>query len=146
MPNINNFFTKEQKLEIEKSIKTAELNTSGEIRVHIESKCEGSELDRAAFWFAELKMHKTEKRNGVLIYMAVDDRKFAIIGDIGINAAVEENFWDSTKDLMLDFFKEEKYAQGLSVGIIQAGLQLKKHFPYQTDDVNELADEISFGK
>lgn len=146
MSNINNFFTKEQKQEIEKAIKTAELNTSGEIRVHVESKCEGSELDRAAYWFAELKMHKTEKRNGVLVYMAVDDRKFAIIGDIGINAAVEDNFWDSTKDLMLDFFKEEKYAQGLSVGIIQAGLQLKKHFPYQTDDVNELADEISFGK
>lgn len=146
MPNIQNLFTKEEKLEIEKAIQTAELNTSGEIRVHVESKCEGSELDRAAFWFAELKMHKTEKRNGVLIYMAAHDKKFAIIGDIGINAAVEEDFWDVTKELMLGFFKEGKYPQGLSVGIIQAGLQLKKHFPYQTDDVNELSDEISFGK
>ena len=146
MPNINNFFTKEQKKEIENAIKTAELNTSGEVRVHVESKCAGSELDRAAFWFAELKMHKTEKRNGVLVYMAVEDRKFAIIGDVGINAVVEDHFWDSTKELMLDFFKDGKFAQGLSVGIIQAGLQLQKYFPYQTDDVNELADEISFGK
>lgn len=146
MTNINNFFTKEEKQEIEKSIKTAELNTSGEVRVHIESKCNENELDRAAYWFAELKMQKTEKRNGVLFYMAVDDRKFAILGDIGINAAVEQNFWDSTKELMLSFFKDGKYAQGLSVGIIQAGLQLQKHFPYQSDDVNELADEISYGK
>lgn len=146
MSNTNSFFTKEQKKEIENAIKTAELNTSGEIRVHIENKCVGSELDRAAYWFAELKMHKTEKRNGVLVYMGISDRKFAIIGDIGINAAVDKNFWNSTKELMLSFFKEEKFTQGLSVGIIQAGLQLKKHFPYQTDDVNELADEISFGK
>lgn len=146
MPNINNFFNKEQKQEIEKAIKTAELNTSGEVRVHVESKCPGSELDRAAYWFAELKMHKTEKRNGVLFYMAVEDRKFAILGDIGINAAVEKDFWNSTKELMMSFFKEGKFAQGLTVGIIQAGLQLKQHFPYKTDDVNELADEISFGK
>lgn len=146
MSNINNFFTKEQKQEIEKAIKTAELNTSGEVRVHIESKCTGNELDRAAYWFAELKMHKTEKRNGVLFYMAIEDRKFAIIGDIGINAKVETDFWDTTKELMLGFFKDGKYTQGISVGIIQAGLQLKKHFPYQSDDVNELVDEISFGK
>ncbi|MFA9392802.1 MAG: TPM domain-containing protein [Prolixibacteraceae bacterium] len=146
MVNINTFFSKEQKQEIEKAIKTAELNTSGEVRVHIENKCEGSELDRAAYWFAELKMHKTEKRNGVLVYMAVEDKKFAVIGDVGINAAVDENFWDATKELMLSFFKDGKYAQGLTVGIIQAGLQLQKHFPYQSDDINELADEISFGK
>lgn len=146
MPNITTVFTKEQKKEIETAIQTAELNTSGEVRVHIESKCPESELDRAAYWFSELKMHKTDQRNGVLFYVALEDKKFAILGDIGINKAVEEGFWDSTKELMLDFFKDGKYAQGLTVGIIQAGLQLKKHFPYQTDDVNELADEISFGK
>lgn len=140
------FFSKEEKQEIEKAIKTAELNTSGEVRVHIESNCPEDELDRAAFWFAELKMHKTEQRNGVLFYMALDDKKFAIIGDAGINAKVEPGFWDHTKELMLGFFKEGKIAQGLSVGIIQAGLQLQKHFPYQKNDVNELSDEISYGK
>jgi len=146
MGNPSTFFTKEDKIEIEKSIKTAELNTSGEIRVHIESKCPENELDRAAYWFSELKMHKTELRNGVLFYMAIDDRKFAILGDIGINAKVPNNFWDSTKELMLGFFKEDKVTQGLCVGIIQAGLQLKDKFPYQKQDVNELNDEISFGK
>ena len=108
MGNPSTFFTKEDKIEIEKSIKTAELNTSGEIRVHIESKCPENELDRAAFWFSELKMHKTELRNGVLFYMAIDDRKFAILGDIGINVKVPNDFWDSTKELMLGFFKEDK--------------------------------------
>ena len=146
MGNPSTFFTKEDKIEIEKSIKTAELNTSGEIRVHIESKCPENELDRAAFWFSELKMHKTELRNGVLFYMAIDDRKFDILGDIGINAKVPNDFWDSTKELMLGFFKEGKIAQGLCVGIIRAGLQLKDKFPYQKQDVNVLNDEISFGK
>ncbi|MBN1927236.1 MAG: TPM domain-containing protein [Prolixibacteraceae bacterium] len=140
------FFTKEEKQEIKKAIETAELNTSGEVRVHIENRCEEDELDRAAYWFAELKMHKTELRNGVLFYVAVEDKKFAILGDVGINAKVPEGFWDNTKGLMLGFFKEGKIAQGLSVGIIQAGLQLKEHFPYQSNDVNELSDEISFGK
>jgi uncharacterized membrane protein len=144
---ISAFFTKEQKHEIEQAIKTAEVNTSGEVRVHIETKCEENELDRAAWWFAELKMHKTELRNGVLFYMAIEDKKFAIIGDVGINKVVSEDFWDQTKELVLGFFKEGKYTQGLTVGIIQAGLQLQKHFPYnKKEDVNELTDEISFGK
>ena len=146
MTNPTKFFSKEEKEEIKKAIQTAELNTSGEIRVHIENKCTESELDRAAYWFSKLKMHITALRNGVLFYMAITDQKFAIIGDIGINAKVKSTFWDETKELMQGFFKEEKYAQGLSIGIIQAGMQLKENFPYQTDDVNELSDEISFGK
>ncbi len=146
MANPSTFFTKEEKLEILKAIQTAEKNTSGEVRVHIENSCKENELDRAAYWFSELKMHQTEQRNGVLFYLAINDRKFAILGDIGINAKVENDFWDSTKELVLGFFKEGKYAQGLGVGIIQAGLQLQKYFPYQSDDVNELSDEISFGK
>lgn len=146
MTKPSSFFTDEEKKEIEKAIQTAELNTSGEIRVHIENKCDENELDRAAYWFSTLKMHETEQRNGVLFYMAIEDKKFAILGDIGINAKVDNDFWDETKNLVLGFFKEGKYAKGLSVGIIQSGLQLKQHFPYQTDDVNELADEISFGK
>lgn len=140
------FFTEEEKKQITDAIKTAELNTSGEIRVHIESNCTEDELDRAAFWFAQLNMHKTEQRNGVLFYMAIDDHKLAILGDIGINAKVEDGFWNSTRDHMLGFFKEGKYAMGLSTGIIEAGMQLKQHFPYLANDVNELDDEISFGK
>ena len=146
MTSPTKFFSNEEKEEIVKAIQTAELNTSGEIRVHIENKCTENELDRAAYWFSKLKMHKTEQRNGVLFYLAISDHKFAIIGDVGINAKVINSFWDETKELMQGFFKEEKYAQGLSSGIIQAGMQLKQYFPYQTNDVNELSDEISFGK
>jgi len=137
-------FTKEQKQQIVSAIKEAELKTSGEIRVHIENKCSKDVLDRAAELFATLKMHKTKERNGVLFYMAINDHKFAILGDAGINAKVDDNFWDETKEKMLNLFKEGKVSEGLSTGIAMAGEQLKYHFPWQTDDVNELSDDISF--
>ncbi len=143
---VSDFFSEEEKLQIVEAIKQAELNTSGEIRLHVESKCAGEALDHAAFWFKKLDMHKTEARNGVLFYLAVADRKFAIIGDAGINEKVEENFWDSVKALMLAKFKEGKFAEGLSEGIGKAGEKLKAYFPYQLNDKNELPDDISFGK
>ena len=139
-------FTEEQKKQIVDAIKQAEKNTSGEIRVHIEKKCKEDVLDHAAFMFDELEMQKTELRNGVLIYLAVEDRKLAILGDAGINMKVPKGFWDETKDVMINHFKNGDYAQGLSEGIIKAGEQLKEHYPYQSDDTNELSDEISFGK
>lgn len=140
-----NMFTEEQKAEIVNAIKEAELNTSGEIRVHIEKNCPEDVLDRAAFIFEKLKMHKTKLRNGVLFYLAVQDRKFAILGDAGINAKVPEGFWDNIKETMLNHFKNGEFTRGLSEGIKMTGEQLKKHFPWKSDDVNELSDEISFG-
>ncbi|MEZ5082715.1 MAG: TPM domain-containing protein [Bacteroidales bacterium] len=140
-----NFFTTDEKEDITLAIKNAELDTSGEIRVHIEDKCKGDVKDRAAYIFEKLAMHKTEQRNGVLFYLAVKNRRFAILGDVGINNVVPENFWDKIRDDLLDSFREERFAEGLVSGITEAGKQLKKHFPYQTDDVNELSDEISFG-
>ena len=140
------FFTKEQKEEITSAIKEAELNTSGEIRVHIENSFKGNVLDRASDIFKMLQMHKTELRNGVLFYLAIKNKEFAILGDGGINAKVPEIFCDNIKDKMLDKFKEEKNSEGLSLGIKMAGEQLKIHFPYQADDVNELSDDISFGE
>ncbi len=140
------FFSTEEKDRVVDAIKQAELNTSGEIRVHVASVCKNNVLDEAAAVFAQLKMHKTQERNGVLFYLSVDDHKFAILGDAGINAKVPDNFWDEIKNLVIDHFKQNKYADGLSAGIIMAGEQLKKFFPYQSDDVNELDDEISFEK
>ncbi|PWD99919.1 TPM domain-containing protein [Marinilabilia rubra] len=139
-------FTEEQKGRIVEAIKEAELNTSGEIRVHIEKSCPEDVMDRAAFMFEKLKMHKTELRNGVLFYLAVKDRKFAILGDAGINIKVPEGFWDNIKETMVNHFKEGDFAGGLTKGVLMSGEQLKNHFPYQTDDVNELSDDISFGK
>ncbi|MBV5334915.1 MAG: TPM domain-containing protein, partial [Sulfuricurvum sp.] len=140
------FFSKEEKKQITDAIAEAEMNTSGEIRLHMEGNCKIDVLDRAAYVFEKLKMHETTQRNGVLFYLAVHDRKFAIIGDGGINQVVPTNFWDEIKETMLGFFKEGKFTDGLSKGILMAGEQLKANFPYHHQDVNELSDEISFDK
>ena len=140
------FLNKEQQKLITDAIKEAELNTSGEIRVHIEADCKEDVLDRAAFMFEKLAMHKTELRNGVLFYLSVIDKKFAILGDAGINAVTPDNFWEEIKETVISHFKKNEFDLGLSAGIKMAGEALKKHFPYQSDDVNELSDEISFGK
>ncbi len=137
------FLSAEEKLKVENAIKQAELNTSGEIRVHLAKNCKKDVLDCAADTFAMLKMHKTKLRNGVLFYLSVNDRKFAVLGDAGINSKVPDNFWDEIKSTVLSHFKKEEYAIGLEKGILMAGEQLKKYFPYQSDDVNELSDEIS---
>src|SRR5664279_553837 len=138
------FFSKEQQAQVLAAVKEAEMETSGEIRVHIESSLKGDVLDRAAWLFKKLGMHNTAERNGVLFYLAVNDRKFAIIGDAGINAKVPGGFWDDISELLKNNFKEGKFTEGLSEGILLAGKHLKIHFPHKPDDVNELPDEISF--
>ncbi len=140
----NRLFTPEQEKTVTDAIKQAEQNTSGEIRVHVENYDKDDVLDRAAYWFAKLEMHKTKERNGVLFYLAVDARKFAILGDAGINSKVPEGFWNEIKDTMVEYFKQGKFAEGLAKGILMAGEQLKKYFPHQKDDINELSDEISY--
>ena len=142
----SSFFTKEQQAQILASVREAEKETSGEIRVHIETSLKGDVLDRAAWLFKKLGMDKTAEHNGVLFYLAVRDRKFAIIGDAGINAKVPSGFWDEISELLKKNFKEGKFTEGLAGGIIMAGNQLKTHFPHRIDDVNELPDEISFDK
>jgi uncharacterized membrane protein len=142
----SSFFSKEQQAQILASVREAEKATSGEIRVHIESSLKVDVLDRAAWLFKKLGMDKTADRNGVLFYLAVDDRKFAIIGDAGINSKVPAGFWNEISELLLKNFKEGKFTEGLTEGIIMAGNQLKAFFPRSTDDVNELSDEISFNK
>ena len=143
--NATNFFSKEEKELIKSAVKEAELNTSGEIRVHLDNHCKEDVMDRAAWWFGKLNMHKTELRNGVLFYLAVKDHKFAILGDAGINAVTADDFWDHIKEKMQGSFSEGAFAAGLQEGILMAGQALKEHFPYKDGDVNELSDEISFG-
>jgi len=140
------FFSKEQKEDIRQAVLNAELDTSGEIRVHIETSCKGDVMDRAAFIFDKMGMQKTEKRNGVLFYLAVQNRRFGVLGDQGINAVVPEYFWDDLRNLLLNHFREERFTEGLIEGIGMVGTKLKNNFPYQTGDLNELSDEISFGK
>ncbi len=140
------FLTNEQQKVIVEAIKEAELATSGEVKVHIEEECpSGDPLTRASELFNFLALHKTAQRNGVLFYLAYGDRKFAVIGDEGIDKAATSLFWESTKEILRNHFAKEQFAEGLCAGINEAGKQLKKYFPYQSDDKNELSDDISFG-
>lgn len=138
-------FSAAQKAEILAAIKEAENKTSGEIIVHIENRCRIEVLDRAAEVFDKLGLHKTAARNGVLIYLAVKDHKFAILGDSGINLKTGEHFWTEIKEVMSDKFRSGDFTGGLISGIQMAGEKLKIHFPYEKGDKNELRDEISFG-
>ncbi|GAB2947169.1 TPM domain-containing protein [Hymenobacter coalescens] len=139
--------TPQQEQSLVEAIRQAELATSGEIRVHLEEDCPTPEpMDRAAQVFSQLGMHKTAQRNGVLFYVAWATRQFAVIGDAGINAAVPDDFWERTKELVLDAFRRQQYVQGLQQGIQQAGEQLQRYFPYHgPTDQNELDDSISYG-
>ena len=144
--SVQKYFTEENKLQIANAIRVAETNTSGEIRIHIEKYCKIDALDQAAYVFGKLEMHKTSLRNGVLFYLAIEDQKFAILGDSGINQKVQADFWEKTKEAVLAKFKEGKLTEGLTTGILMAGEQLKAHFPYLANDKNELSNDISFAK
>lgn len=137
------FLTPEEEKEIVNAIGLAEKNTSGEIRVHIENHSEKPPLERAQEVFSQLGMDATVARNGVLFYVGVSDHTFAIIGDEGIDKAVENDFWDCTKDVVISHFKEKRYKQGLVEGILRAGDRLKQYFPFTADDKDELSNEIS---
>jgi len=138
-------FTDEEQQRIREAIADAEKHTSGELRVCIEKTCSEEVLERAAKYFFQLDMQKTKLRNGVLIYVAVVDRKFAIIGDAGINQVVDTHFWDSTKEDMLEHFKTGDIVEGIVTGLKIAGDQLGKFFPYDLDsDANELSDDVAF--
>lgn len=138
-------FSEEEQERIVNAINSAENRTSGEIRLAVERHCKGDAMERAAQYFHRLGMDKTALHNGVLIYLATDDHQFAIIGDSGIHAKVPENFWEETKDLMLQHFRKGDLVRGLIEGITHAGEQLQHFFPRQDDDVNELPNDIMFG-
>ena len=146
MSKTEEFLNKAEEQEIIDAIVIAEKNTSGEIRVHIEENNTKPPVERAQEVFHFLKMDATELKNGVLFYICMQTKNFAIIGDKGINDLVAPNFWNSTKDHVIEKFKERKFKEGLVKGILEAGEQLKKHFPYNDEnDTNELSNEISRG-
>jgi len=136
----------EEEDRIVAAIGIAEKMTSGEVRVHIESRCKGDVLDRGADLFFQLKMNETRDKNGVLIYVALKDRKLAILGDTAINAVVPDGFWEKATSVMIDSFKQDKYADGIEKAVLMAGEQLKAFFPLKDDDTNELTNAISKGE
>ncbi|MEC4004717.1 TPM domain-containing protein [Flavobacterium sp. SUN052] len=145
MSKVEDFLSKTEEQEIVEAIRVAEQNTSGEIRVHLEKTTSMAPFERAVEVFNLLEMHKTKDSNGVLLYVAVKDKQFVICGDKGINEKVADNFWNTTKDVIANHFKNGDFKQGLVDGILKAGEQLKHHFPYQDDDTDELSNEISVG-
>jgi uncharacterized membrane protein len=142
--HLDHVFTPEALNRLKKAIAQAELNTSGQLRLHVEAYCKEDVLDHAAFIFEKLEMHKTQERNGVLLYFALLDHKFAIIGDAGIHAKVPDAFWDRLRDEMGAFFKRGAYIEGLEFGILKAGEELERDFPKTSNGNNELPDDVSF--
>ncbi len=142
------FFSQKEKDQITEAIKRAETKTSGEIRVFIENKCKYPDaLDHAKELFSELKMEATQDRNGVLIYVAIKDRKLAVYGDKSIHEKLGDEYWNDSVKNMISQFTGNNYAKGIEDMILSIGYALKQHFPYNADtDTNELSDEIVFGK
>jgi uncharacterized membrane protein len=145
MSKVESFLSTADEKAVVEAIGIAEKETSGEIRVHIEQSSSKVPFDRALEVFQELKMNETQLQNGVLIYLAIQTKSFVICGDKGINDVVKADFWDTTKDIMQAHFKNSDFKQGLIDGILRAGEQLKKYFPWQENDINELSNEISKG-
>ena len=140
------FLTADQQATVVDAVRLAEKRTSGEIRIHIDGECEGNPMERAEEVFGKLGMHRTELRNGILIYLACNTKVFAIIGDKGINDLVPEHFWEDVIEVMGREFHEGRFTEGLVQAVLKAGDKLQEYFPHQSDDVNEQPDEISFGE
>ena len=145
MSKVEDFLTKAEEIEVVEAIRMAEKNTSGEIRIHLEKRTDIAPIERAMAVFHELKMDQTQLRNGVIIYVAVKSKQFAIYGDKGINDKVSKDFWNITKDIMVGHFKNGDNKLALVEGINSTGEQLKKHFPFDDNDIDELSNEISKG-
>lgn len=145
MSRVEKFLSPEEEQEIVQAILNAEKNTSGEIRVHIESHTRVDHFNRAKEVFHILKMDNTKDENGVLIYVAVNDKKFVIFGDKGIDHVAPNNFWDTTRDIIQNQFKKGNYKKGIIDGILSTGKELEAHFPWNHGDINELSNEVSKG-
>ncbi len=145
MSKVENFLTEAEEQAIVDAILKAEKNTSGEIRVHIEATAKIDHFSRAQQVFHFLKMDNTKDENGVLIYVAVADKKFVVYGDKGIDNAVPRGFWDSTKDVIASHFAKGDFKEGIVQGVLKAGEELEAHFPWDHGDINELSDAVSKG-
>lgn len=145
MPGHRNIFNETQKKQLVERIRLAEGGTRGEIRVHIEDFCKAHPMERAEEVFRKLNMNDTLERTGVLIYLAVKDRKFAILGDQGIDQLVPENFWEDIKNRTISHCREGRFFEGIHEAIGEVGEKLHEYFPAREgDNPNELSNEISY--
>ncbi len=142
------FFTSEQQSRIVDAVQKAEQQTSGEVRIFVESKCSYVDaLDRAKEIFFNLQMDKTALRNAVLFYVAVEDKQTAVFADEGIHQKTGDAYWQNAVEVMLAYFREHQLVEGLIRSVLHIGTALQQHFPYdKSTDKNELPDDIVFGK
>jgi uncharacterized membrane protein len=140
------FFSKAEEQQIIDAIKIAERSTSGEIRFYVESKCEGDAYERAVALFHHLQLHEKHHRNGVLIYLATKERKFAIVGDEGIHTKVTDTFWEDVRTNMIEIFKQGNLVKGICEGVKQVGEKLKDSFPFDPNNKQGYTDKINHGK
>ncbi len=145
MANDESVFSLEEEERIVNAIREAENKTSGEIRVHIsQSSDEEGGLEKTQRLFVQMRMMNTVYRNAVLIHISLGSKTFAIFGDEGINDVVQDDFWESTKEIMANYFKQNKMVDGICAGVENVGEQLKVHFPFNNDDSNELSNEVTY--
>ncbi len=140
------YFTADQQKQIVDAIKAAEKNTSGEVRIFVESKCKYvNAVDRAQEIFFNLKMEETRDRNAVLLYLAMDDHQIAIFADEGIYKRLGDSYWKAEVKKIISSFRKDDHTSGICAIINDIGLALQDQFPYESTDKNELPDEIIFG-
>ena len=130
---------------VARAVAEAEAGTAGEIRVHLDARCAGDPMARAVELFERLGMTRTRLRNGVLIYLAIGDRKLAVIGDAGVHARVSPDYWQGLRETLVRHFREGRPRDGLVAAVRDVGATLRHHFPRAPDDRNELSDEVSLG-
>ena len=138
------FIPNEGQRRIADAITAAERHTTGEICVHVTPRCRGNVMKRAVKTFNRLHLYTTKRRNAVLIFIAYDDRKLAILGDTAINEAVPEGFWDGEVEELTNYLKAGRPVDGLCAIIARMGERLSEYFPGERDDENELSNEVTF--
>jgi uncharacterized membrane protein len=140
---VRRFLTAAQLETVARAVHEAERGTAGEIRVHLDAACPGEPMARAVAVFERLGMHRTAARLGVLIYVAIEDRKLAVIGDTGIHARLPGDYWAGLTRTLAEDFRAGRPADGLVAAVRDVGAVLRQHFPRGPDDRNELGDEVS---
>ncbi len=138
------FFTTNDEALIIEAIRAAELRTSGEIRLHVNDEHKGDFDTFAKMIFDKLQIQNTAQRNGILFYLAIETKRFAILGDIGIHAKVNDEFWHTLATELEQEFRKNNYCQGLINAISKCGELLQEHFPTLADNPNELSNDISY--
>lgn len=141
---MSRFLTDQQIASLVEAIQSAEQHSTGEIRVHIDATTDDHIAEKAFNVFKELCKDKTAEKNAVLFHVNFEKKYLTIIGDTGIHKKVHQSYWDRLHDFITSEFAKGHFYQGLKSGILETGLELKKHFPTTGKNHNELPDEITF--